>query len=85
MTNEQHAHVEHVMDRHTLTVRWPKKTPHWQRWGNGHASLEFKHYKEHPAVWLEATEYGEKSGKRVMLELNKESAAAIVRYLQAFL
>lgn len=85
MTNEQTFHIEHATDRHTLTVRWPNKIPHWLRWGKGHASLEFKHYKGHSAVWLEATEYGEKSGKRVMLELNKESAAAIVRHLQAFL
>lgn len=63
--------------------RWSdsEKTPHWLKYGKGHAGLELTGHTEAGWVSVDASEYGDKSGKRTLFTLDAES----VRELHAFL
>jgi len=59
------------------------KTPHWLKYGKGHAGFEaFAYVNGPPQLHFDANEYGDKSGKRVMFTMDAEASRAFYDWLR---
>jgi len=81
MSNKEHVTVQTNGTQTVLRITQPDKTPSWQRYGKGHASIEFSTFKEAPWLSIHAAEYGEKSGKVVMLSIGEEAVRSLYNML----
>lgn len=66
-----------------LRIFFQEHTPHWKRYGAGHACLDITTHDTARWVSLDATEHSEggKSSKRTMLTLDEDSGRALLRQL----
>lgn len=60
-----------------LSIYIKEKTPHWQRYGPGHASLDVNGCAGPGWLSIDAQEFAEKSSKRTMITLDREDVVRL--------
>lgn len=60
-----------------LSIYIKEKTPHWKRYGKGHANIEINGCEGPGWLSIDTQEFSEKSGKRTMINLDRDDVVRL--------